>query len=126
MNSRSSFSGGSGSYPNNSPSIRQEIQRFESVHPCIYALYDLIEVVTDPMIQHQIREHIVCIEGMLARNVHGFLIESLMFSGWVFPLHLRLSMLVLSSSTHHQSPNYYSDIIKPLNIIIDSIFIQIH
>ena len=28
----------------NSLAIRQEIQRFESVHPSIYAIYDLIEV----------------------------------------------------------------------------------
>ena len=47
----------------NSLAIRQEIQRFESVHPSIYAIYDLIEVIPDPLIQQQIREHVVCIEG---------------------------------------------------------------
>lgn len=48
---------------NTSIAIRQEIQRFESVHPSIYAIYDLIEAIPDPLIQQQIREHVVCIEG---------------------------------------------------------------
>ena len=43
--------------------IRHEIQRFESVHPSIYAIYDLIELVPDPLLAQQIREHVVCIEG---------------------------------------------------------------
>lgn len=50
-------------YLNNSLAIRQEIQRFESVHPSIYAIYDLIEAIPDSLIQQQIREHVVCIEG---------------------------------------------------------------
>lgn len=48
---------------NNSLSIRQEITRFESVHPSIYAIYDLIELIPDPLITQQIRDHVVCIEG---------------------------------------------------------------
>jgi Arf-GAP/GTPase/ANK repeat/PH domain-containing protein 1/3 len=51
------------SYWSNSLAVRQEIQRFESVHPSIYAIYDLIEAIPDPLIQQQIREHVVCIEG---------------------------------------------------------------
>ena len=51
------------SYMTNSLAIRQEIQRFESVHPSIYAIYDLIELVPDPLLAQQIREHVVCIEG---------------------------------------------------------------
>ena len=51
------------SFSTNSLSIRQEIQRFESVHPSIYAIYDLIELVPDPLLAQQIREHVVCIEG---------------------------------------------------------------
>lgn len=53
-------------YPqfSNSFAIRQEIQRFESVHPSIYAIYDLIEVIPDPLIQQQIRDNVVCIEGL--------------------------------------------------------------
>ncbi|KAH6930154.1 hypothetical protein HPB50_011071 [Hyalomma asiaticum] len=50
-------------YYNNSLAIRQEIQRFESVHPSIYAIYDLLEVMPDPLLAQQIREHVVCIEG---------------------------------------------------------------
>lgn len=50
-------------FVNNSLSIRQEIQRFESVHPSIYAIYDLIDLVPDGVIAQQIRDHVVCIEG---------------------------------------------------------------
>lgn len=46
-----------------SQQIRHEIQRFESVHPCIYTVYDLIELVSDAMIQDKLREQIVHIEG---------------------------------------------------------------
>ncbi|CAG9132180.1 unnamed protein product [Plutella xylostella] len=42
---------------------RQEIQRFESVHPSIYALYDLVELIPDPLLAQQIRDHVVAIEG---------------------------------------------------------------
>ena len=52
-------------YMTNSLAIRQEIQRFESVHPSIYAIYDLIELVPDPLLAQQIREHVVCIEGRI-------------------------------------------------------------
>jgi hypothetical protein len=62
--------GGSGGHYQNfggqystSMSIRHEIQRFESVHPSIYAIYDLIELIPDPLLAQQIREHVVCIEG---------------------------------------------------------------
>lgn len=47
----------------NSIAIRQEIQRFESVHPSIYAIYDHLELMPDPLLAQQIREHVVCIEG---------------------------------------------------------------
>ena len=65
MSSSSPGGGGSSSSGllNHSLSIRQEIQRFESVHPSIYAIYDLIELVPDPLLAQQIREHVVCIEG---------------------------------------------------------------
>ncbi|OQR80044.1 hypothetical protein BIW11_05328 [Tropilaelaps mercedesae] len=43
--------------------IRQEIDRFESVHPSIYAVYDLIEALHDHIVAQQLREHVVCIEG---------------------------------------------------------------
>lgn len=48
---------------NNSHAIREEIRRFESVHPSIYAIYDLIELIPDTLIAQQIRDHVVCIEG---------------------------------------------------------------
>lgn len=51
------------SFINNSLAIRQEIQRFESVHPSIYAIYDLIELIPDNQIAQQLRDHVVCIEG---------------------------------------------------------------
>ena len=47
----------------NSRAIREEIQRFESVHPHIYAIYDLLEQIEDGNLQDQFREHVVCIEG---------------------------------------------------------------
>ncbi|RWS17885.1 centaurin-gamma-1A-like protein [Dinothrombium tinctorium] len=53
---------------NNSLAIRQEIQRFESVHPSIYAIYDLLELVADPLIAQQIREHVVCIEDSFVNS----------------------------------------------------------
>ena len=57
-----SSAGGTGQY-SVSMSIRHEIQRFESVHPSIYAIYDLIELIPDQLLSQQIREHVVCIEG---------------------------------------------------------------
>lgn len=53
------------SFVNNSTAIRQEIQRFESVHPSIYAIYDLIDLVPDGLVAQQIRDHVVCIEGRI-------------------------------------------------------------
>lgn len=67
---------------NTSLSIRQEIQRFESVHPSIYALYDLVELVPDPLLAQQIRDHVVAIEGW--------------FTLFVFLLHLLFTVVTLS------------------------------
>ncbi len=47
----------------NSAAIRGEIHRFESVHPNIYAIYDLVERIDDLALQNQIREHVISIEG---------------------------------------------------------------
>jgi Arf-GAP/GTPase/ANK repeat/PH domain-containing protein 1/3 len=55
---------------NNSLAIRQEIQRFESVHPSIYAIYDLIELVPNASVAQQIRDHVVCIEGKASCDLH--------------------------------------------------------
>ncbi|XP_012276658.1 centaurin-gamma-1A isoform X2 [Orussus abietinus] len=48
--------------------IRQEIQRFESVHPSIYAIYDLIDLISDAHIAKQIREHVVAIEDSFVNS----------------------------------------------------------
>ncbi|XP_022088418.1 arf-GAP with GTPase, ANK repeat and PH domain-containing protein 1-like isoform X2 [Acanthaster planci] len=52
----------------NSRAIREEIQRFESVHPHIYAIYDLLEQIEDPILQDQFREHVVCIEDSFVNS----------------------------------------------------------
>lgn len=62
----------------NSAAIRAEIQRFESVHPNIYAIYDLIERINDLALQNQIREHVISIEGECK--------EGLLFLLFCFPL----------------------------------------
>ncbi|KAL4618045.1 arf-GAP with GTPase, ANK repeat and PH domain-containing protein 1 [Arapaima gigas] len=49
----------------NSAAIRAEIQRFESVHPNIYSIYELLERVEEPLLQNQIREHVIAIEACL-------------------------------------------------------------
>ena len=66
-------------YWNNSLAIRQEIQRFESVHPSIYAIYDLIESIPDPVLGQQIRDHVVCIEGESRAPLQSILTISLDF-----------------------------------------------
>lgn len=53
---------------NHSLAIRQEIQRFESVHPSIYAIYDLIDLISDTHIAKQIREHVVAIEDSFVNS----------------------------------------------------------
>ncbi|KAM9592861.1 arf-GAP with GTPase, ANK repeat and PH domain-containing protein 3 isoform 5-T5 [Trichechus inunguis] len=52
----------------NSAAIRAEIQRFESVHPNIYAIYDLIERIEDLALQNQIREHVISIEDSFVNS----------------------------------------------------------
>uniref|UniRef100_A0A8C6UHN7 ArfGAP with GTPase domain, ankyrin repeat and PH domain 1 n=1 Tax=Neogobius melanostomus TaxID=47308 RepID=A0A8C6UHN7_9GOBI len=51
-----------------SAAIRSEIQRFESVHPNIYSIYELLERVEEPVLQNQIREHVIAIEGECVVN----------------------------------------------------------
>lgn len=57
--------------------IRQEIQRFESVHPSIYAIYDLLELVDDQAIAQKIREHVVCIEDSFVNSQEWTLSRSI-------------------------------------------------
>ncbi|KAK9953073.1 hypothetical protein ABG768_017099 [Culter alburnus] len=63
-------SGSSGSQfvLSNSAAIRGEIHRFESVHPNIYAIYDLIERIDDLALQNQIREHVISIEDSFVNS----------------------------------------------------------
>lgn len=48
-----------------SNAIRHEIVRFESVHPSIYAIYDLIDSVNEKSIADSLRQLVVSIEGSL-------------------------------------------------------------
>ncbi|XP_029104508.1 arf-GAP with GTPase, ANK repeat and PH domain-containing protein 1 isoform X6 [Scleropages formosus] len=52
----------------NSAAIRAEIQRFESVHPNIYSIYELLERVEEPLLQNQIREHVIAIEDAFVNS----------------------------------------------------------
>ncbi|XP_059183882.1 arf-GAP with GTPase, ANK repeat and PH domain-containing protein 1 isoform X3 [Centropristis striata] len=52
----------------NSVAIRAEIQRFESVHPNIYSIYELLERVEEPLLQNQIREHVIAIEDAFVNS----------------------------------------------------------
>uniref|UniRef100_A0A8K9XTI7 Arf-GAP with GTPase, ANK repeat and PH domain-containing protein 1 n=1 Tax=Oncorhynchus mykiss TaxID=8022 RepID=A0A8K9XTI7_ONCMY len=52
----------------NSAAIRSEIQRFESVHPNIYSIYELLERVEEPILQNQIREHVIAIEDAFVNS----------------------------------------------------------
>ncbi|XP_041698277.1 arf-GAP with GTPase, ANK repeat and PH domain-containing protein 3 [Coregonus clupeaformis] len=52
----------------NSAAIRAEIHRFESVHPNIYSIYDLIERIDDMALQNQIREHVISIEDSFVNS----------------------------------------------------------
>ncbi|XP_044287733.1 arf-GAP with GTPase, ANK repeat and PH domain-containing protein 1 isoform X3 [Varanus komodoensis] len=52
----------------NSAAIRAEIQRFESVHPNIYSIYELLERVEEPALQNQIREHVIAIEDAFVNS----------------------------------------------------------
>jgi Arf-GAP with GTPase, ANK repeat and PH domain-containing protein 1/3/4/5/6/9/11 len=54
----------------NSEAIREEIQRFESVHPCIYAIYDLIELMQETHLAQKIRDQVVCIEGKFCDGIN--------------------------------------------------------
>ncbi|KRY51399.1 Centaurin-gamma-1A, partial [Trichinella britovi] len=51
-----------------SEQIRNEIQRFESVHPCIYAIYDLLELILDAPLAQQLRENVVQIEDSFVNS----------------------------------------------------------
>ena len=53
----------------NSSFIKSEIERFESVHPSIYSIYELIEELKDQSnIQAQVRDHVMVIEGKTSND----------------------------------------------------------
>ncbi|XP_041434715.1 arf-GAP with GTPase, ANK repeat and PH domain-containing protein 1-like isoform X4 [Xenopus laevis] len=52
----------------NSAAIRAEIQRFESVHPNIYSIYELLERLDESVLQNQIREHVIAIEDAFVNS----------------------------------------------------------
>ncbi|XP_002127442.2 arf-GAP with GTPase, ANK repeat and PH domain-containing protein 3 isoform X1 [Ciona intestinalis] len=61
---------------NNSAAIRQEIQRFEGVHPNIYAVYELLQRIPDHDLQNQIRDHIINIEDSFVNSQEWTLSKS--------------------------------------------------
>lgn len=50
-------------YYSNSHAIRQELQRYESVHPNIYVIYDHLQLLPDPFLAQDIWKHVVFLEG---------------------------------------------------------------
>ncbi|CAH8561577.1 unnamed protein product [Heterobilharzia americana] len=51
-----------------SNAIRQEIIRFESVHPNIYAIYDLIDAINDKNLADSLRQLVVSIEDAFVNS----------------------------------------------------------
>ncbi|CAF3262863.1 unnamed protein product [Rotaria sp. Silwood2] len=63
----------------NSSFIKSEIERFESVHPSIYTIYELIEEIKDqPNIQTQIRDHVMIIEDSFVNSQEWTLSRSVL------------------------------------------------
>lgn len=53
----------------NSNDIKQEIARFESVHPAIYAMYDLIESLADRRQAEMFRRQVASVEGKFCSKI---------------------------------------------------------
>ncbi|VDN60572.1 unnamed protein product [Dracunculus medinensis] len=51
-----------------SEEIRNEINRFESVHPSIYTVYDLIELINNENLQNRLRQQVVSIEDAFVNS----------------------------------------------------------
>ncbi len=63
----------------NSSFIKSEIERFESVHPSIYSIYELIDEVKDQSnIQTQIRDHVMVIEDSFVNSQEWTLSRSVL------------------------------------------------
>lgn len=63
-----SLSGPEGGEDVNSNDIKQEIARFESVHPSIYAMYDLIEALTDRRQAEMFRRQVASVEDAFVNS----------------------------------------------------------
>nr|CDJ82413.1 C. briggsae CBR-CNT-2 protein [Haemonchus contortus] len=67
MSGRQLHTGFPGTNTLHSEQCRAEIQRFESVHPCIYQIYDMLECLPLPPeyahMRDEIRDQVVCIEA---------------------------------------------------------------
>ncbi|CAL8086922.1 unnamed protein product [Calicophoron daubneyi] len=48
--------------------VKQEISRFECVHPCIYASYDILDRMDDEELANKIREHLIAIEDAFVNS----------------------------------------------------------
>ncbi|KAK0135933.1 Arf-GAP with GTPase, ANK repeat and PH domain-containing protein 1 [Merluccius polli] len=94
----------------NSAAIRTEIQRFESVHPNIYSIYELLERVEEPLLQNQIREHVIAIEGRPAVLQLCCTVTSVTCSRQFFPPnHLEINVTVPAALAGHTVENWKSD-----------------
>ncbi|CAF1280850.1 unnamed protein product, partial [Adineta steineri] len=63
----------------NSSFIKSEIERFESVHPSIYSIYELIDEFKDQLkTQAQIREHVMIIEDSFVNSQEWTLSRSVL------------------------------------------------
>ena len=92
----------------NSSFIKSEIERFESVHPSIYSIYELIDDIKDQLnLQPQIREHVMIIEGeshcfrSLSRTFSSFLDSFVNSQEWTLSrsvLDIRIGLLGTLSS----------------------------
>lgn len=63
----------------NSSFIKSEIERFESVHPSIYSIYELVDELKDHFkTQAQIREHVMVIEDSFVNSQEWTLSRSVL------------------------------------------------
>uniref|UniRef100_A0A7I4YAL4 Small monomeric GTPase n=1 Tax=Haemonchus contortus TaxID=6289 RepID=A0A7I4YAL4_HAECO len=72
MSGRQLHTGFPGTNTLHSEQCRAEIQRFESVHPCIYQIYDMLECLPLPPeyahMRDEIRDQVVCIEDAFVNS----------------------------------------------------------
>ncbi|KER22614.1 hypothetical protein T265_09322 [Opisthorchis viverrini] len=60
----------------NSYLIKQEINRFECVHPCIYAAYDVVDQLRDTEKAEKIRSHLIAVEDAFVNSQEWTLCRS--------------------------------------------------